>query len=1480
MSASGRGGGEIVEFLDVLRRHGYNLSTEQYVAAQRLLVILAASGDWLALQRKLGTLLAPVLCTSREEQEDFPRLYGQWLGTRPRFFAPTTRETVKLKERLPLPPPDPETNRSIPEDNWRFLPAVILVAAVLVWLAIFIYQPGDLRPKLNGVVTDEQGQPIIGAQVLFMSEANTPISDATTITDGSFSLSYTTFDLPALLSVSKAGYETLTVEVTRPGTLQITLHGTDQVAATPSFYEWWRAFMRRVPPFGTSDSTNSLLREVTGWVMLGVAVLFPLLVWLRRIGRGMELKRWRTKNKLKVYELGVKGAAEQLTGLMALRRTAQEMRRHRHQETQNIDIGRTVEKTIREGLFAPAYAPRKALPEYLVLIDRASFNDQHARLVNEVLERLISNDVFIERFFFQGDPRLCRKSDAESQFQTLKSLAAQYPDYHLVVFSDGAGLFNPFTGRPQRWIEMFSPWTTRVFLTPEFKADDYRQMVLSELGFSVLPANKEGLLALGDTVDRGAPPKERGDGKVPPLPELLRVRSGRWLESVPPAPGDLKELSAQLRSFLGAGGYLWLTACAVYPMLLWELTLYLGYRFAGGGKFDESFSRLVRLPWFRHGHMPDWLREFLIFELSPEQEQAIRESLEELLRSSLTRPEGFVLPLACVPEKAEMRLWERVRGRLARERKFFRDFVRTEPDDSPLRDYVLVDFMSGRKPNRLAVKLPDELRAVVEARKQATLDLYLDTGFFIVNLFFFTLLGLAFVSTTPTYFDLFGSRVFDSDAFGPILLLINPFNLAVVWSLLHILLGSDEVGISVRDNLAGEMGARQLIVTVTSQQDVSSSLAEDIVATHDATTALSSLHQLPPPPADFTGRKAELAELLAQRERDGEVTIYSVQGMGGVGKTTLAIALAHRLRSRYPDAQLYLDLKGTSNNPLSVADALAHVIRSYSPTAPLPEDERQLRGLYLSLLKGQRALLLLDDARNVAQVEAILPPAGCALIVTSRRRFKLPGMSVISPGTLSPEDARTLLLQIAPRIGEDADVIADLCGRLPLALRVAASTIAARPSLSVADFVRRLADGPNRLELVDASLKASYEMLDPELQRIWVMLSVFPDTFDAAAAAAVWKVEENTALDRLSELNTLSLVEWNEPDSLFRLHELARQFATQIKETRRSTAYLRHSMYYLRVLEEADNLYKQGGKSQMRGLALFDLEWRNIQAGQAWAEKHAGQSNEAAKLCSDYAAVGAHLLSLRQPPRERIRWLEAALSAAQRLNDRAVVGIHLGNLGACYAGLGKYRRAIKLMEEHLEIVKAIDNPRGVAQALGNLGNIYINSGELQRAIELHEQALAINQDIGDRRGEGQNLGDLGAAYATLGQLRRAIDLYEAALVITREIGDRFGETNVSCNLGLAYSAEGETHHALELYEHGLAIAREIGNRRGEGVALGNISLAFDKLGDQSRAEAFARAALEIFELIESPLAGRVRERLERLRSSELGSYSRKSTLAS
>jgi tetratricopeptide (TPR) repeat protein len=646
----------------------------------------------------------------------------------------------------------------------------------------------------------------------------------------------------------------------------------------------------------------------------------------------------------------------------------------------------------------------------------------------------------------------------------------------------------------------------------------------------------------------------------------------------------------------------------------------------------------------------------------------------------------------------------------------------------------------------------------------------------------------------------------------------------------------------------------------------------DFIINRPSAPPLPPPRQLRKPVADFTGREKEIAALLDALRDGGRTGISGISGMGGIGKTELALLAADRLRDDYPDAQLFVEMRGTDELPLAPADALASCIRAFlGPEAGLPDGMDDLTRLYLSILSGKRALVLLDNAASGEQARPLAPPQGCALLVTSRLAIKLPGMVRVTLDQLNPEEASALLRQIAPRVTpETADRICELCGHLPLAIRAAGSLLDVLSDLDPAEYAAQLLDERTRLESigaegvetgVEASFNLSYARLEPETARVFRCLAVFRGPFDAAAEESVC---EDAGHKRLSELVRRSLALYEEKTRRYRLHDLARLFvSSRLSETEREEDRRRHAAHYRTALAAAEDLYLKGGAGVRRGLALFDREWVNIEAGQAWAASALACGNEAADgLCIEYPNAGTYVLDLRQHPRERIQWLEAMLAAARRLKHRGAEGASLGNLGLAYAALGETRRAIEFYEQRLAIAREIGYRRGEGNALGNLGNAYADLGETRRAIEFYEQALVIDREIGDRRGEGNDLGNLGLAYADLGETRHAIEFYEQALVIDREIGDRRGEGNALGNLGNAYVALGETRRAIEFYEQHLAIACEIGDRRGEGNALWNTALALDKLGDRAQAIACAEASLKIYEQIEDPSATKVRERLK------------------
>ncbi|MEO6723865.1 MAG: tetratricopeptide repeat protein, partial [Blastocatellia bacterium] len=662
----------------------------------------------------------------------------------------------------------------------------------------------------------------------------------------------------------------------------------------------------------------------------------------------------------------------------------------------------------------------------------------------------------------------------------------------------------------------------------------------------------------------------------------------------------------------------------------------------------------------------------------------------------------------------------------------------------------------------------------------------------------------------------------------------------------------------------------------------------------------SAKHHLRAPVGDFVGRENEIAELIAALTNGGHASISGISGLGGIGKTELALVVAGRLRERYPDAQLLIELRGTDPQPRSAEEALAECVRAFvGLEARLPGELDKLVKLYRDCLAGKRALVVLDNAADANQVRPLLVPEGCALLVTSRETISLPKMVRIRLDKLPPDKARELLLGIAPHAAAVADQICYLCGYLPLALRAAASLLDVTPDLDPATYADELRDERARLELkyanaegheisVEASFQLSYARLQPDAARVFRSLAVFPASFDAAAEE---RVCEDVGHKHLSDLVRRNLADYDTAERRYWLHDLVRLFAnSRLSDDERDALMLKHAQHFCDVLAEAGKLYQKGHQQTTVGLALYDREQGNIAAGMGWAANQLEVNWQAAELYAEYSNTGVHVFSLRLYRREHIPWLEKHLAVARQLRRRDMEGAALGNLGNAYRDLGEVRTAIEFHEQALLIsreigdrrgegadlcglgnanrdlgdwLKAVDfyrqcldvcrdigDQRGESIALGNLGVAHRNMGELRTAIEYCEQHLAIAKKIGDRLGEGNALGNLGNAYVDLGEFGKAISLLEQDLAIRHEIGDHRGEGNALCSLGNAFADLGESREAIKFYERHRDIVREIGDRRGEGSALGNLGGAYKDLGEPLKAVEFHEQYLAIAREIE------------------------------
>jgi hypothetical protein len=721
--------GDVLTFLRGLSAHGFKVGLDHNLAIQRLLINLAARGALPDSPLKLTGLLAPIICGSPEEQRSFSFLFEEWAAEQSRF----TEQGKKIKNANNGKSNASSEPHKVQMDKWPrrsptwtwilWLISILFVLAVVFFFLIF-FNKRDIQPnnsqryRLQGKVFDEKGSPLInsiikvsedsGTSFLGWNAYSTPRMSTMVNGDGTYKISLDGFNFPINVTAEHSDCVSQTTKVNEP------------TITTPGNYNIFVGFV-----LVRSENSNigSNLKTLT--VIVASFLLGLIFLWLVLLARRLHLKRWRTANKLHIQHLAVKGANEQLTQILSLRRAAQNLRRHRLDVSEDLNVARTVEATIRSGSFMPVYGTKKSSPEYLILINRSGPEDQLARIEDETVHHLIRNGVYVDRYYFKKDPRLCWKEGQGSRSYALAELAATHPRHHLVIFDNGSAFFDPITGSPHDWLVQFYNWSERSILTSEFRAGEYIEKELSDLGFLVLPATGAGIAALGE-VTGGSSWRNSAADNVKPLPQLLRARPARWLEDHPPSTKVLGKLRIELKDFLGEEGYYWLSACAVYPMLSWDLTLYLGHSLLERHQIDNTLLRLLRLPWFPHGSMPDWVREALLSDLTAKQEVEIRQTLEDLLKTSLLNPEGFVLPIARKRKLTESDIFKsplgevKRRAALWREKLFVRDYIISESKESLLRDHVFISFMYGIRRGRLALLLPKELGAVFT--KSASVD--------------------------------------------------------------------------------------------------------------------------------------------------------------------------------------------------------------------------------------------------------------------------------------------------------------------------------------------------------------------------------------------------------------------------------------------------------------------------------------------------------------------------------------------------------------------------------------------------------------------------------------------------------------------------------------------------------------------------------------------------------------------------------------
>jgi tetratricopeptide (TPR) repeat protein/transcriptional regulator with XRE-family HTH domain len=673
--------------------------------------------------------------------------------------------------------------------------------------------------------------------------------------------------------------------------------------------------------------------------------------------------------------------------------------------------------------------------------------------------------------------------------------------------------------------------------------------------------------------------------------------------------------------------------------------------------------------------------------------------------------------------------------------------------------------------------------------------------------------------------------------------------------------------------------------------------------------------QLPAPPARFVGREAELAMLTALLGPAGNaapagVVIAAIGGTAGVGKTSLAVHWAHQVISRFPDGQLYVNLRGfhPSGRPMPSAEAIHCLLEALGvPAEQIPASLDAQAGLYRSLLSGRRMLVVLDNARDAEQVRPLLPGSpGCLALITSRGNLAglvaAEGAHHLLLGLLSDAEARELLTQRlgAARVGAAPSVAAELirmCARLPLALAIAAALISARPQLGLGEFAEELRDARGRLDALDtgdaaASVRAVFSWslgnVPTQAARLFGLLGLHPGpdiTIPAAASlAGMPPPAARRALDKLTEAH---LVTEHAP-ARFAMHDLLRAYAAEQAATygaqEQRAAVHRMLDYYVHGLYAANRLLYPGRDPLVpmapQAGAVPEMLTDARQA-QAWMEAErrvlTAVTAQAGELSFDthawhIACYLAMFLDLHGYWAEWAATQRIALISAQRLGDvTAQARIHLISSHACMR-LGSEQDAGDHLENALRLERQRQDRVGQARIHVAFSLVLNHQGKHSEAFGHAQQALVLYWSAGHRAGLAQALNAIGWSEAHMASPQRAVACCQKAICLHRETGNKLGEAEGWDSLGYAYHQLGDHGQAIECYERAIGGHRELASRHEEAGCRTRLGDVYFDSGHPELARRSWKRALAVFDEEHHPNADRVRRRLQHLRSEADGAF--------
>ncbi|GIG88593.1 AfsR/SARP family transcriptional regulator [Plantactinospora endophytica] len=663
--------------------------------------------------------------------------------------------------------------------------------------------------------------------------------------------------------------------------------------------------------------------------------------------------------------------------------------------------------------------------------------------------------------------------------------------------------------------------------------------------------------------------------------------------------------------------------------------------------------------------------------------------------------------------------------------------------------------------------------------------------------------------------------------------------------------------------------------------------------------------QLPTDLPSFVGRTSYLDQLdglvAAWSGRPSAPLVVSLTGTAGIGKTTLAVHWAHRIRHRFPDGQLYVNLRGFDPGaaPTSPGEAIQGFLDALpAPAGRIPLGLTAQTGLYRSLLADRRVLIVLDNARDAEQIRPLLPGASASLVVvTSRNRLTslvtAEGAQPVRVDLLTAAESRELLAaRLAPhRLAaepEALDRIVGHCARLPLALAIVAARAATNPEFRLAAIAAELGEARGNLDVFDdgdratdvrAAFSWSYRTLGPPSQRLFRLLGLHPGGIGTAAgAASLAGVPAERVRPLLTELARAHLITEPTPGR-YGMHDLLRAYARELvdghePEPARRAAVHRLLDHYLHTAHRANRMLypyrmsitlpdvapdvageRLGDKQQ--ALAWFTDERATLLTAVEYAARNGfdGHSWQLAWTLATFLRRGGYWHG-------KIAAHRAALEAARRLGDRAGEAHMQRGLGVAYAGMLRYDDAHRHLVLALDLFAELADPVQRADVHHGLAWVCDRQGDHETSLHHSLEALALYRRIADLAGLAATLNSVGWTHARLGNYSEALRYCHESLVLCNEYDDDAYRANACDSLGYTYHQLGEDEKAVEHYRRAVELHRGAGSRYYETRTLTRLGDLFAASGDLGGADRVWREALDILTELDHPDAAEVRAKLD------------------